>query len=59
MDVKAMYRMASILGGGRVVFNISGNKYRLVARINYAAAVVDIRFFGTHRDYDRVDAGTI
>jgi mRNA interferase HigB len=53
--VKAKYRSASIVGDNRVVFNIKGNDYRLVARINYAYRVVYIRFVGTHAEYDRID----
>ncbi len=58
-DVKAKYRSANILRGGRVVFNIGGNKYRLVVKVNYPFHVVYIRFIGTHREYDRIDAETI
>jgi mRNA interferase HigB len=58
-DVKAMYRDASILRGGRVVFNICGNKYRLIAKINFPYRVVYIRFVGAHREYDKVDAETV
>jgi mRNA interferase HigB len=54
-EVKAAYRSASIVGNQRVVFNIAGNKYRLVVRINYAYRVVYIRFVGTHADYDQID----
>jgi len=53
--VKKKYRSASIVGGNRVVFNIKGNSYRLVARINYAARIVYVRFVGTHAEYDRID----
>lgn len=58
-DVKRQYATASILRDGRVVFNIAGNKYRLVAWINYAYGVVYIRFVGTHRAYDAIDAQKI
>ncbi|NKB62865.1 MAG: type II toxin-antitoxin system HigB family toxin [Gammaproteobacteria bacterium] len=58
-DVKSDFRNASILKDGRVVFNIAGNKYRLVVWINYAYRVVYIRFIGTHAQYDRVDVQTI
>jgi mRNA interferase HigB len=57
--VKAKYGNASILKDGRVVFNICGNNYRLVAWINYSFQTIYIRFVGTHREYDRIDAQTI
>ena len=53
--VKEKYRSASIVGDNRVVFNIKGNHYRLVVRINYPYRVVYIRFVGTHAEYDRID----
>ena len=53
--VKAKYSSASIVGGNRVVFNIKGNDYRLVVRINYPYRVVYIRFVGTHAEYDAID----
>jgi mRNA interferase HigB len=58
-DVKTSYPKASILKGGRVVFNIKGNDYRLIASLQYRAGVVVIRFFGTHAEYDKVDAETV
>jgi mRNA interferase HigB len=58
-DVKAQFGNASILQDGRVVFNIGGNKYRLVVWINYAYRVVYIRFIGTHAEYDAIDAQAI
>jgi len=58
-DVKAMYGDASILKGSRVVFNVCGNKYRLIAKINFPYRVVYIRFVGTHGEYDKVDAETV
>ena len=58
-DVKQDFRNASILKDGRVVFNIAGNKYRLVVWINYAYRVVYIRFIGTHVQYDKIDVQTI
>jgi mRNA interferase HigB len=58
-DVKRDIRTASILKDGRAVFNIAGNKYRVVVWINYPYRVVDVRFIGTHRQYDRIDAQTI
>jgi mRNA interferase HigB len=53
--VKAKYGSASIVGGNRFVFNIKGNDYRLVVRINYPYRVVYIRFVGTHAEYDAID----
>lgn len=58
-EVKADFGNASVLKDGRVVFNIAGNKYRLVVWVNYAYRVVYIRFIGTHRQYDAIDAQTI
>jgi mRNA interferase HigB len=58
-DVKREFGTASILRDGRVVFNIAGNKYRLVVWINYSYRVVYVRFIGTHKQYDRIDAQTI
>jgi mRNA interferase HigB len=58
-DVKAEYGTASILKNGRVVFNIGGNKYRLVVKIIYQVRIVYIRFVGTHAEYDNIDADSI
>ncbi len=58
-DVKGEFGTASILRDGRVVFNIAGNKYRLVVWINYPYRVVYVRFIDTHVQYDRIDAQTI
>lgn len=58
-DIKADYANASILKSGRVVFNICGNKYRLIVDINYVRQWMFIRFIGTHNDYDKVDADKI
>jgi mRNA interferase HigB len=58
-DVKSDIRSASILKDGRVVFNIAGNKYRIVAWINYPYRVLYVRFVGTHRQYDAIDAQTV
>ena len=58
-DVKLSHPKASILKGGRVVFNIKGNDYRLVVVIKYQAGVLAIRFFGSHDEYDRIDAETV
>jgi mRNA interferase HigB len=58
-DVKRDIRSVSILRDGRAVFNIAGNKYRIVVWINYPYRVVYIRFIGTHRQYDAIDAQSI
>ena len=58
-EVKASHPKASILKAGRVVFNIKGNDYRLVAAVQYQASVLVIRFFGTHAEYDRIDAEAV
>jgi len=59
LDVKTAYRNASFLANNRVVFNIKGNRYRLVAAINYQYSVIYIRFVGTHQEYDKINAATI
>lgn len=58
-QVKKQFGSASVLQGGRVVFNIAGNKYRVVVWINYPYRVVYIRFIGTHKQYDAINAQTI
>ena len=58
-DIKARYPNASILKRGRVVFNVGGNKYRLVVAVKYSAHLVFIRFVGTHQAYDRIDASEV
>ncbi len=58
-DVKAAHPKASILKSGRVVFNIKANDYRLVALVQYRAGVLMIRFFGSHEEYDAIDAETV
>jgi mRNA interferase HigB len=58
-QVKEKYGSAGILKGSRVVFNICGNKYRVVVKMNYSYGVVYVRFAGTHREYDLVNAEDI
>ncbi len=58
-DVKAAYRNASFVAGNRVVFNIKGNNYRLVVAMHYNRQIAYIRFVGTHRHYDQIDATTV
>ena len=57
--VKAQFRSASVRQGNRVVFNIAGNQYRMIVKINYPYRVVYIRFIGNHTDYDTIDGATI
>jgi len=54
-----VYANASFVANNRVIFNIRGNAYRIVVAINYEAGIVYIRFVGSHRDYDKIDAETI
>lgn len=53
--IKRVFTTASIVGNNRVVFNICGNKYRLVVKVNYHYRVIYIRFIGTHSQYDRIN----
>lgn len=57
--IKSEYTKVSILKSGRAVFNICGNKYRLIVEINYPRKWVFIRFIGTHKEYDKIDANKI
>lgn len=57
--IKKIYPSASFLQNNRVVFNIKGNKYRLIVRINYDYSMIWIRFVGTHAAYDKIDANKI
>ena len=59
MDVKLTFRSADILSSDRVVFDIKGNSYRLIASVNFQYQALFIKFVGTHAEYDRVDALTI
>jgi len=54
-EIKEMYCNASIIGDTKVIFNIAGNKYRLIVTINYHAKIVFIKFLGTHKQYDKID----
>ncbi len=58
-QVKSQFRSASILKNSRVVFNIHGNKYRLIVKINYSYGIVYVRFVGSHKQYDKIDAETV
>lgn len=58
-DIKAQYRSPSVLKNRRVVFNIKGNDYRLIVAVAYKLQVVYVKFVGTHKEYDALDAETI
>ncbi len=58
-DIKKEYSSASFISNNRVVFNIKGNAYRLITRINYGYGIVWIRFIGTHAGYDKINAEII
>ncbi|WP_308562342.1 type II toxin-antitoxin system HigB family toxin [uncultured Klebsiella sp.] len=58
-EIKEQYRSASILKNRRVVFNIKGNNYRLIVAIAYQRGWMFVKFIGTHRQYDAIDAETI
>jgi mRNA interferase HigB len=55
-QIRQKYRAASILRNGRVVFNICGNKFRLIVGVNYSVKIVYIKWLGTHSEYDNIDA---
>jgi mRNA interferase HigB len=58
-DIKNTYRNASIIANNRVVFNIKGNNYRLIVHVRYDIEIIFIRFIGTHKEYDNIDATII
>ena len=58
-EIKAKFSSASFLANNRVLFNIGGNKYRLVVKVEYEFQAVYIRFIGSHVEYDKIDASTI
>jgi mRNA interferase HigB len=58
-EIKREYPSASVLGDNRMVFNIKGSNYRLVEKVNYHYRLMWIRFIGTHKEYDRIDARKI
>ncbi len=58
-DISKYYPSASFLNDNRVVFNIKGNRYRLIVKINYDFQIIYLRFVGTHAEYDKIDANKI
>ncbi|TGL61391.1 type II toxin-antitoxin system HigB family toxin [Leptospira sarikeiensis] len=57
--IRERYRSADFFPGNRVVFNVGGNNYRIIVKMEYKFGGVFIRFVGTHSEYDRIDATTI
>ena len=58
-QIKKEYPSASFLADSRIVFNIKGNKYRLIVKINYDHNILWVRFIGTHAEYDKINATKI
>lgn len=58
-DIKDKYGNASFIANNRVVFNIHGNKYRLIVGVNYDFAAVYVKFIGTHKQYDEINATSV
>ena len=58
-DIKDQYATASICANNRVVFNVGGNKYRLIVEMQYRAGIAWVKFVGTHAQYDKVDVETV
>ncbi len=58
-DIKRSFPSASFIGNNRVIFNISGNKYRIIVHIHYNVGSVFIRFIGTHAQYDKIDVSKV
>lgn len=58
-DVKGMFRSVDFVGDNRVIFDVGGNKYRLVARVSYRFRRVMIKFVGTHSEYDSINPETV
>jgi mRNA interferase HigB len=58
-ELKAAYGSASLIGDDRIIFNIMGNKYRLVVRIVFEYKAIQIKWFGTHKEYDKINVSTI
>ena len=58
-EVKEAHRNASFVAGDRVVFNVKGNDYRLIVAMRYRQQIMYLRFIGTHREYDKINAATV
>lgn len=58
-EIREQFPRASFVGSNRVIFNIRGNRYRLVVAISYAYGIIYVRFVGSHAEYDRIDVETV
>lgn len=58
-DIKSRYPHASVIDAERVVFNVGGNKFRLIAKVWFAGQTVFVKFIGTHAQYEKIDARTL
>lgn len=58
-ELKAVFGSASIVAGNRVVFNIKGNDFRLIVMVNFRKAAAYVIWFGTHKEYDKIDVATV
>jgi mRNA interferase HigB len=58
-DVATAYPAARAIGADRIIFNVKGNQFRVVAAVDYARRAIFIKFVGTHAEYDRIDAATV
>jgi mRNA interferase HigB len=57
--VKSVFRSADVVAGNRLIFNIGGNKYRLICAVHFRGQRLYVRFIGTHAEYDKIDPSTI
>ena len=58
-ELKEVYGSASIVANNRVIFNIKGNDFRLIVSVNFRQLAAYIIWFGSHKEYDKIDAATI
>jgi mRNA interferase HigB len=58
-EIKARFNSADVIHGNRVVFDIKGNRYRLIVKIHYNTGIIFIRFIGTHAEYNKIDAAKV
>lgn len=58
-DIKETFRSADIISDNRVIFNIKGNKYRLIVKVKYDFKIIYIRFIGTHEEYNKIDVTNV